>query len=89
MWSPQPIDWNTKIEIGDLICFVENYSPERKVQTYGLVIEEKTEKKVRHLKIRWFDGWKSTWHPDPCAGPNWRIKNFYIVSKIKSRKKGE
>jgi len=79
----------TDVEIGDIICYVENYNHDYKRNTYGLVLDSRLSNKKRQLKIRWFeDTYRDSWHPDPSDTPKYRIKQFYVVSKAK-RKENE
>jgi len=79
------------IELGDIICHIENYANGFKNESYGLVIGEKNlqpeSENRRMIRIQWFDGSRTSWHYDPALDPPYRIKNFFVVSKAARKRK--
>jgi|TARA_R110000796_G_scaffold231319_2_gene349201 hypothetical protein len=71
----------TNIQIGDIICHVENYSNGYKKEVYGLAIGERIHGGRRMIKVKWFDDFRDSWHLDPDLDPPYRVKNFFVVSK--------
>ena len=80
----------TRVDIGDIICYVENYNHDYRRDTYGLVLDSRIVNIKRQLKIRWFeDEYRDSWHPDPVDDPKYRVKQFFVVSKAKRKQEGD